>query len=43
MGRPAERELFEREEDVDARGAELEKTIIIAAKAIIEALYKARY
>ena len=40
MGKPAYDELLEREEEVET---ELEKTIIIAAKAIVEALYKTRY
>lgn len=40
MSKPALAALLEREEEVET---ELEKTIIIATKAIIEALYKVRY
>lgn len=40
MAKPAFNDLLDREEEVET---ELEKTIIIAAKAIIEALYKTRY
>ena len=40
MSKPAFDALLDREEEVET---ELEKTVIIAAKAIIEALYKTRY
>ena len=40
MGKPALDALLDREKEVQTS---LEKTIIIAVKAIIEALYKTRY